>query len=203
MKVACSLSESFLKSPVVRCRRHLRQHGHNTDPRRFEAERKLCVPTASVALSSRPRQSRAAMSDDLQRQQFFEAARRSAEEDYKKNSKDAQALTRWGGALLELANFKPGEEASDMVEHAVSKFQKALTIEPAKHDALWCLGNAFTSQGFLSPQKDGAMQLFEDAKVRTMRILDRPSHRIPLNVPALLSFSCLGVRLPWDRRALV
>lgn len=103
--------------------------------------------------------------EDAQRKQFFETARRAAEEDYARNNKDAQALTRWGGALLELANFMPGEEASDMVEDAVSKFQKALTIEPAKHDALWCLGNAFTSQGFLSPQKAGAMQLFEDAKV--------------------------------------
>ena len=58
-------------------------------------------------------------------------------------------LTRWGGALLELAHFKQGKEAVEMIELAIAKFQAALDIEPKKHDALWCLGNALTSQGFL------------------------------------------------------
>ena len=32
-----------------------------------------------------------------------------------------QALTRWGGALLELAHFRQGEEARDMIKE-VSNF---------------------------------------------------------------------------------
>jgi hypothetical protein len=35
-----------------------------------------------------------------------------------------QALTKWGGALLELAHFRQGEEAYGMIEEAISKFEQ-------------------------------------------------------------------------------
>ena len=106
-----------------------------------------------------------AQATDAERKDFFERARRQAEDDYNKNKRDASALTRWGGALLELANYMPSDEAPQYVDDAVRKFQEALTIDPRRDEALWCLGNAYTSQGFLSPQKMKAMELFARAKV--------------------------------------
>jgi hypothetical protein len=192
------------------------------------------------------------------REQFFEAARITAQKDFQKNPKDAQvgathgsasagrvaapppwhcqscgghaqscsvtaacvlqALVRWGGALLELAHFKQGSEADqyiqdvsergaiDCVQHcscltgaeaaaggsarswpsyapraadtqqqqqlcpppsllggscwlllpnvptppthhqqAIDKLQEALDLDAERTDAMWCLGNAYTS----------------------------------------------------------
>jgi tetratricopeptide (TPR) repeat protein len=74
-----------------------------------------------------------------------------------------QALTKWGGALLELAHFRQGGEAYEMIEEAIEKFEKALQIDSKRHDALWCLGNAYTSQGFLSGDASSADGFFTKA----------------------------------------
>jgi len=110
---------------------------------------------------------------------FFEDARARAEVEHKQNPHDAQVLTRWGGALLELAHFRQGPEAVDMIEEAVEKFESALEINPKKHDALWCLGNALTSQGFLFPEAREAMKYFEEAKSCFRRALEEePNNEI-------------------------
>lgn len=114
---------------------------------------------------------------DAERKNFYEMARQQAEEQYKQNNQDCAALTRWGGALLELANFVPGEEASDLVKDAVDKFKEALAIEPRKHEALWCLGNAYTSQGFLSTSKSLATGMFAKARVLSVSVPDLQQHR--------------------------
>lgn len=72
-------------------------------------------------------------------------------------------LTKWGGALLELSQFRQGADAYSMIEEAIEKFQKALKIDEERHDALWCLGNAYTTQGFLSPDAPAAHSLFTQA----------------------------------------
>jgi tetratricopeptide (TPR) repeat protein len=94
---------------------------------------------------------------------FFEQAREQAEREYKANNKDALALTKWGGALLELAHFRQGNEAYSMIEDAIRKFEEALDLDSKRHDALWCLGNAYTSQGFLSASAEAADVFFTKA----------------------------------------
>ncbi|KAK9813927.1 hypothetical protein WJX73_005252 [Symbiochloris irregularis] len=101
--------------------------------------------------------------DDIDRLVFFEQAQEAAEREYAKNNNDIMAIIRWGGALLELAHFRQGEEAYDMIEQASEKFKQALRIDPKKHDALWCLGNAYTSKGFLSTDESVAHKCFADA----------------------------------------
>lgn len=46
---------------------------------------------------------------------------------------------------------------------AISKLEEALTINPAKGDALWCIGNAHTSYAFLVPDIDEAKVYFNKA----------------------------------------
>ena len=102
--------------------------------------------------------------EELERMLFFEEARQRAEADHATNPEDAHVLTRWGGALLELAHFRQGVEAVEMIELAVTKFNDALKIDARKHDALWCLGNALTSQGFLFAEAEKAGEYFDEAK---------------------------------------
>eukprot|EP00240_Pyramimonas_obovata_P014680 CAMPEP_0118931378 /NCGR_PEP_ID=MMETSP1169-20130426/7741_1 /TAXON_ID=36882 /ORGANISM="Pyramimonas obovata, Strain CCMP722" /LENGTH=199 /DNA_ID=CAMNT_0006873873 /DNA_START=31 /DNA_END=630 /DNA_ORIENTATION=- len=102
--------------------------------------------------------------EEMERLIFFESAREKAEADWKKNKKDTVALTRWGGALLELAHFRTGSEAVDLIQMAVEKLEMAIELNPRKHDALWCLGNALTSQGFLYADAEKANSYFESAK---------------------------------------
>ena len=57
----------------------------------------------------------------------------------------------------------PLSPLSTALAQAIAKFNAALAIDPAKHDALWCLGNAYTSQGFLTADTAGAGALFVKA----------------------------------------
>ncbi|KAL0351145.1 UNVERIFIED_CONTAM: Mitochondrial import receptor subunit TOM20 [Sesamum radiatum] len=103
------------------------------------------------------------MSNDFDRLLFFEHARRTAEATYAKNPLDADNLTRWGGVLLELSQFQNGDESKKMIQDAIDRLEEALVVNPRKHDALWCLGNAYTSSAFLIPDLDEARGDFNKA----------------------------------------
>lgn len=110
--------------------------------------------------------------NDFDRLVFFEAARKSSEANYAKNPLDADNLTRWGGALLELSQFQNGPECLKMVKEAVSRLEEALEVNPKKHDTLWCLGNAHTQHAFLSADQDMAKAYFTKATTCFQQAVD-------------------------------
>ncbi|KAK9104152.1 hypothetical protein Scep_020996 [Stephania cephalantha] len=109
---------------------------------------------------------------DMERQLIFDKILQTAEMNYLKDPLDADNLTRWGGTLVELAQHQNPSNSTKMVEAGISKLEEALVIEPKKHDALWCLGNAMISLAFVSPEYDVAMSYFEKASVYFQRAID-------------------------------
>ncbi|CAN0924688.1 Mitochondrial import receptor subunit TOM20 [Linum grandiflorum] len=113
------------------------------------------------------------MSSDLDRMLFFEHARKTAEATYATNPLDAENLTRWGGSLMELAQFQSVPDAKRMILDGISKLDEALSINPSKHDTLWCLGNANTSFAFLTPNEEEADAYFKKAAAFFQQAVDQ------------------------------
>ncbi|PSS35296.1 Mitochondrial import receptor subunit like [Actinidia chinensis var. chinensis] len=113
------------------------------------------------------------MPNEFDRILIFEHARKTAEAAYVKDPLDAENLTRWGGALLELSQFHQNvADSKKMIQDATSKLEEALTINPKKADALWCLGNAHTSNAFLTSDQDEARIYFDKASLYFQQAVD-------------------------------
>ncbi|XP_023545906.1 mitochondrial import receptor subunit TOM20-like [Cucurbita pepo subsp. pepo] len=117
--------------------------------------------------------------EDFDRLLLSEHTRKTAEANYANNPLDADNLTKWGGALLELSQFQNVSDSKDMIKDAVVKLEEALAINPTKHDALWCLGNAHTSNAFLTPDADEAKVYFDKAHECFQKAVDEdPSNEL-------------------------
>ncbi|GAV66503.1 TOM20_plant domain-containing protein [Cephalotus follicularis] len=100
---------------------------------------------------------------DFDRLLMFEHTRKTAEAAYSKDPLDVDNLIKWGGALLELSQFQNIAESKKMLNDGISKLEEAMLLNPTRHDALWCLGNAHTSYAFLTPDFDEAKGYFDKA----------------------------------------
>ncbi|KAK2661471.1 hypothetical protein Ddye_000045 [Dipteronia dyeriana] len=112
------------------------------------------------------------MQSEFDRLLFFEHARKTAETTYAKDPLDAENLTRWGGALLELSQFQNVPDSKKMISEAISKLEEALLVIPNKHDTLWCLGNAYTSHAFITPELEEAKEYFNKATIYFQQAVD-------------------------------
>ena len=104
-------------------------------------------------------------SEEMERLIFFEQTRLEATAKTQSDPKDPQGWLQLGGSLLELAHFRRGAEAHDMLSESIEAFEKVLKLDPNRHEAMWCLGNALTSEGFLGVNRDEAIAKFEKASV--------------------------------------
>ncbi|CAH8349845.1 unnamed protein product [Eruca vesicaria subsp. sativa] len=100
---------------------------------------------------------------DVERFLLFDHVRKACEAQFAKNPLDSDNLLKWAGSLIELAQFQTIPDANVMLNDAISKLEDVLTWNPRKHQALCCLGNAYTTQAFLHPDADVAKGHFDKA----------------------------------------
>ncbi|CAI8598082.1 unnamed protein product [Vicia faba] len=131
--------------------------------------------------------------DEIERLVLFEKSRKTAEENYAVNPLDADNLTKWGEALMELSSFQDPDCSKKRIEDALAKFEEALIINPTKHYTLWCLGNGLTSCAFLTPDFSDAKVYFDKACEYLQKAVDvdpendlyRQSLKVALKAPEL------------------
>jgi len=48
-----------------------------------------------------------------------------------------------------MAHLFRGDETFKLLDEGINKLKQAVHVDPGKHDAFWCLGNAYTSKAGL------------------------------------------------------
>ncbi|XP_022724989.1 mitochondrial import receptor subunit TOM20-like [Durio zibethinus] len=109
---------------------------------------------------------------DFDRRIVAEHTWKTSELNYAKDPLDAENLTKWGGALLELPQFQTISDAKKMIDDAISKLDEALMINPSRHETLWCMGNALSTTAFMTSDLDEAKVSFDNAAQFFQRAVD-------------------------------
>ncbi|KAK5792789.1 mitochondrial import receptor subunit TOM20-like [Gossypium arboreum] len=121
------------------------------------------------------------VSNKLNRLLFFDQARKISEANYTSDPNDADNLTRWAESLLELSQCQCPQDSLKMIQDAIVKLEQALSINPRKHETLWCLGNAQTSLAFLTKTEDEARPYFKQAAKYFLQAVDEdPTNEVYL-----------------------
>ncbi|KAK2969297.1 hypothetical protein RJ640_030838 [Escallonia rubra] len=110
---------------------------------------------------------------NIERYMIYEHVRMTAEANHAKNPYDADNLLKWAGALVELAAFGGDmNESKRITKDAMAKMEEALQINPAKHEALFCLGNANTSVALMTPDPKEAQIYIDRASLCFQKAVD-------------------------------
>ncbi|MBA0749039.1 hypothetical protein Gogos_003004 [Gossypium gossypioides] len=121
------------------------------------------------------------VSNKLDKLLFFEQARKISDANYTSDPNDADNLTRWAESLLELSQCQCPQDSLKMIQDAIVKLEQALSINPRKHETLWCLGNAQTSLAFLTKTEDEARPYFKQAAKYFLQAVDEdPTNEVYL-----------------------
>ncbi|TYI60276.1 hypothetical protein E1A91_D10G093300v1 [Gossypium mustelinum] len=121
------------------------------------------------------------VSNKLDKLLFFEQAHKISEANYTSDPNDADNLTRWAESLLELSQCQCPQDSLKMIQDAIVKLEQALSINPRKHETLWCLGNAQTSLAFLTKTEDEARPYFKQAAKYFLQAVDEdPTNEVYL-----------------------
>ncbi|PON36667.1 Mitochondrial import receptor subunit [Parasponia andersonii] len=98
---------------------------------------------------------------------------KTAEDTYADNPLDADNLTTWAGALVDLGRYQgTARKSGKMTKDAISKLEEALLVKPKKHDTICLLGKAHGFLALYTPDLDKATEYFVKATEYIQQAID-------------------------------
>ncbi|PON45366.1 Mitochondrial import receptor subunit, partial [Trema orientale] len=99
---------------------------------------------------------------------------KTAEDTYANNPLDADNLTTWAGALVDLGRYQATVPKSvKMTKDAISKLEEALLVKPKKYDTICLLGKAHTFLALYTPDLEKATEYFVTATEYIQQAIDK------------------------------